>query len=93
MITINGLPQPPAVILLHFNTPVGHAGHYLGFAGAELPGLVRVALTRGDVRLAATWRCANAGEARVVWERERAKGGRSRICPICKAERQGATHG
>lgn len=83
------------VYLLHFDRPLGHAKHYLGWAyrlderlahhaagtGARI---LQVAIERGiGWTLARTWE--NVTRTREAQLKRR--GGRSRMCPICKAER------
>jgi hypothetical protein len=91
------VPVRPGVLgtvyLIHLHTPLGHAGHYLGWArkkgldarlAAHLAGygsrLLAVALDRGITwELARTWERADR-----YWERRlKNRGGAYPLCPIC----------
>lgn len=80
--------------LLHFNSPFGHARHYLGFAspgrleqrlaehaagrGAKLTGYVKAA--------GITWTLARVWEDGTRTDERRMKqSGHSRRCPLCRA--------
>lgn len=84
------------VYLLHFSRPFGHAKHYLGHAvnlerrleehargrGANL---VRHALAAGiKFKLARTWEGVDRYEER----RLKNRGGKARMCPLCRARRR-----
>ncbi len=84
------------VYLLHFQRPYRHARHYLGWttdlprrvaqhrrglSGARLMEVVHAAGIPFVV--ARTWR-----GSRVLERRKKGQGGRGKICPICKLERQ-----
>lgn len=83
------------IYLLHFDTPLAHARHYLGWTGdldtrlsehgsGRGARLLQVANERGiTFRLARTW----AGDR----FRERAlkkQGGKARMCPVCQTHRE-----
>ena len=84
------------VYLLHFTRRFKHAGHYLG-STANLPArlaehskgrgarLLAVVSQAGiDWQLARTWCGGKARESQL-----KKRGGRSRLCPICKELRRG----
>jgi len=86
-----------AVYLLHFDEPYRHAQHYLGWApDRTLDARLAHHLNGTGSRLCAvvlaagiTWRLARVwvdGD-RTLESRLKRRGGRSRLCPICKAMR------
>ena len=85
------LPDPPAVVLLHFDTPLAHAGHVAVILrpGERRRGrvwrMLQAAQRGGLVRVARVWPCADVGEAERTLETVRKAGGRARYCPVCRA--------
>jgi hypothetical protein len=94
------VPVKPGVLgvvyLIHFHTPLGHAGHYIGYCrkggldarlAAHLAGcgsrLLAVALERGITwELARTWDRADR-----YWERRLKNcGGAYPVCPVCSPD-------
>jgi predicted GIY-YIG superfamily endonuclease len=83
---------PGTIYLLHFDTPYRHAKHYLGWTSDLQGRLADHAAGRG-ARLMEVTRAAGIGFVLArTWpgtrSRERqlkGEGGRSRMCPICKA--------
>jgi predicted GIY-YIG superfamily endonuclease len=84
------MPVVGTVYLLHFDPPVGHARHYIGWAkdaearlaehrtgrGGRLPA---VAAARGhEITIARTWEGTRADERKLKRRHET-----PRMCPIC----------
>lgn len=92
------MANPGTVYLLHFDRAYKHAGHYVGFTKGDVSErltehangtgarLTQVASRAGiTFVLARTWKGGRKEERRL-----KAKGGASRMCPICCLERREA---
>lgn len=90
------------VYLIHFETPIAHARHYLGSAavmnrrlkkhqrggGARLMEIVR---ERGIPWVVARlWYARDLRSARVIERKLKRQHGSTRLCPLCRAERRAA---
>jgi predicted GIY-YIG superfamily endonuclease len=92
------VPVVGTVYLLHFDPPLGHARHYIGWAkdaearlaehvagrGGRLP--AAAAAAGCSIVIARTWDGTRADERRMKRRKEH-----PRLCPICV--QAGATHG
>jgi hypothetical protein len=86
---------PGTVYLLHFTTPFRHAKHYVGWTGRGLESrleyhrsgrgsrLIRaLMLDGGDFVIARLWE----GQTRAFERGLHNRGGKARLCPVCKGE-------
>lgn len=96
MSTCNGRRRdvPGTIYLIHFETPLKHAKHYLGWTEGDVskrlwthcngdrggPSKLVQAVRRAGIRLAVvrTWRGTRRDERRMKQR------GKSRMCPVCK---------
>lgn len=91
-----GTGQPGTIYLLHFDRPFGHARHYLGWA-SDLNKRLAVhgksdgsALMRAVAAAGIGWQLARTWPGDRHRERQlKHQGGRTRMCPICRAEATG----
>jgi predicted GIY-YIG superfamily endonuclease len=87
------------VYLLHFDTPIAHAKHYMGMArdiqartnkharGTSKARIMDVLFTRNiGFLIARVWVCDTLKEAYELERRLKRAGGKSRMCPICKEQ-------
>lgn len=85
------------VYLLHFNTPFGHARHYLGWA-SRLEDRLRhheagtgANLLKHARAAGVTWVLARTWEGDRHLERRLHNGGHARRCPVCKSSSSGVS--
>lgn len=82
------LPDPPAVVLLHFAVPYRHAGHVAWQVGTHGRAwrLIVAAARAGTVTIARVWPCADGAAARDRLETVEKAGSRARYCPVCRSK-------
>lgn len=86
------------VYLLHLNTKLKHAGHYIGYSQSARTLPARLAhhangtgarFTQVCIERGITWQVAKVWDANRTFERKlKNRKGASRFCPICKGEPQ-----